>query len=179
MQSDEYFCFGRKEQQSMHSALNSQSPSQPCKGPRQVPVWPHQDLLPSRPGGLPGEASGRQVPGSYYHDPEVGQGMAAESEVPQAEGSYLIPAEVLQGIPSPQVSHDGVHLESGGMGGEGRAFVRSYSASSWAYLFLNCTQWLCTSLYCPSCFREQIQLVCLMISQSISSPPTLNLGHPV
>lgn len=101
----------------MHSSLTSQSPSQSCKGSRQVPVWPHQDLLPGRSGGLPGEASGRQVPGGHHHDPKDGQGLAAESEVPEAESSYANPAEILPRILSPQVSHGGVHLESKGRGG--------------------------------------------------------------
>lgn len=79
-------------------------PSLPRKGSRQVPVWPHEDLLPGRPGGLPREASRRQVPGSHHHDPEDGPRLATEGEIPQVEGGYLNSAEVLPRTPGPQVS---------------------------------------------------------------------------
>lgn len=72
---------GGKDKCALHSSLTSGSSSQPHKGSRQVPIWPHQDLLPGRPSGLLGEAAGRQVPGSHHHDPEDSQGLAAEAEV--------------------------------------------------------------------------------------------------
>lgn len=94
---------------------HSRPPSLPYKGSRQVPVWPHQDLLPGRPGGLPREASGRQVPGSHHHDPEDGPGLAAEGEIPQAEGGCLNSAEVLPRTPGPQVSQAGAHSRCRGV----------------------------------------------------------------
>lgn len=95
------------------SLMASPLPSLPYKGPGQVPVWPHQDLLPGGPGSLPGEASGRQVPGSHHHDPEDRAGLAAEGEVLQVEGGDLDAAEVLPRTPGPQVSHAGAPLGSG------------------------------------------------------------------
>ncbi|KAL1777752.1 unconventional myosin-Vb isoform X3 [Sigmodon hispidus] len=40
-------------------------------------------------GGIPGEASGRQVPGIHYHDPKDSQGLASESEVCRLRAATL------------------------------------------------------------------------------------------
>lgn len=61
-------------------------------GPQSVQVWPYKDLLPSRSGGLPGEAASGPAERRLRHHPEALPGVEPEEEVPAHEAGSHHPA---------------------------------------------------------------------------------------
>lgn len=66
-------------------------------GPQPVQVWPHKDLLPSRSGGLSGEAASGPAEESLRDHPETRAGVEPEEEVPAHEGGSHRPPGVHPG----------------------------------------------------------------------------------
>lgn len=61
-------------------------------GPQSVQVWLYKDLLPSRSGGLPGEAASGPAERRLRHHPEALPGVEPEEEVPAHEAGSHHPA---------------------------------------------------------------------------------------
>lgn len=73
-------------------------------GQGQVPVWKDQNLLQGWPGGLPGEAEGRQAARRMYPHPENHPLLAGPQEVSAQAQCRNHHSEVHPRIPGPLVS---------------------------------------------------------------------------